>query len=53
MSVLENAHDQTFWQSTPVYNAYVFMNIRGAFIIKRNTFSYMHKNIFFFLTFLF
>ena len=50
VSVLENAHDQTFWQNTPIYKAYIIMNFLGGFIIKINTFSCVHKNIFFFLT---
>jgi fluoride ion exporter CrcB/FEX len=44
MSVLENAYDQTFWQSTPNYKAHVFVNILGAFIIKISTFFYLHKS---------
>jgi len=53
MSVFENAHDQTFWHTTPIYKARVVMNILDAFVIKISTFSYVHKNIVFFITFLF
>ena len=51
MSVLENAHDQTFWQGTPVYKVCVVMSALGGFIIKISTFSCAHKNFVFFLSY--